>query len=471
MAGSMDRVAEVVEACDAVGALWVGAGGDPAALDGLTLAGAEPALPSSFRIGTAAQASIAAAALAAAEVRAAATGRRPAVAIDVRHAAAEFRSEQYLRIIGSKPPSVWDPLAGLYRTADGHVRLHTNFTHHRDAVVRLLGCDPTRDAVQAALLDHDAVGFETAANEAGAVVAALRSHQDWLAHPQGRAVAGLPPVVIEKIGEAPPRPLPSAGLTALAGLRVLDLSRIIAGPVAGRVLAAHGATVMRIGAPNLPVIDWLVIDTGRGKLSAHADLATEGGRAALAGLLGDADILIQAYRPGALAARGFGPEQAARLRPGIVYASLSAYGDVGPWAGRRGFDSLVQTASGFNDDEGRAAGGGPRAFPCQALDHASGCLLAFGALMARLRQAAEGGSWSVGVSLAGTGHWLRRLGWLPDGLAAPDPGLDAVADLLEVTPSPFGTLRAVRHAAWVEGVPAGWALPPVPLGTHPARWP
>jgi crotonobetainyl-CoA:carnitine CoA-transferase CaiB-like acyl-CoA transferase len=179
----------------------------------------------------------------------------------------------------------------------------------------------------------------------------------------------------------------------LSGLRVLDLSRVIAGPVAGRTLAAHGADVMLISSPNLPAIPWLTIDTGRGKLSSFADLATENGREALRNLLVEADIFSQGYRPQSIAALGFSPQDAARIRPGIVYVSLSAYGHDGPWAGRRGFDSLVQTSTGFNHAEGQAAGvDGPKELPAQILDHVTGYFMAFGAMMARARQAREGGS-------------------------------------------------------------------------------
>jgi hypothetical protein len=278
-------------------------------------------------------------------------------------------------------------------------------------------------------------------------------------------------VRIEKIGEAPARPLPR-GARPLSGLRVLDLTRIIAGPVAGRVLAAHGADVMLISAPGLPFIDWLAKDTGRGKLSAYADITTPDGQAAMRHLIKDADIFVQAFRPGALAARGFGPKDIAALRPGIVYASLSAYGDDGPWASRRGFDSLVQTATGFNSAEARAAGvGGPKELPCQALDHASGYLLAFGAIMARIRQAREGGSWLVRVSLAATGRWIWNLGRVEDGFSCSLPSRDDVADLLETSQSPFGAMRGVRHAAQLSETPATWTRPSVPFGTDPPVWP
>jgi hypothetical protein len=457
---------------DIVSELWRLAGADAEALDHLSLTGGDPVLPSSFRVGAAAQASIAAVGLAAAELRHRAGAPRQQVSVDMRHAAIEFRSEHYLTIDGEAPASFADPLFGAYRAGDGRfVRLHMNFPHHRENVLTLLGCAPTRASIEDALRTWQAIAFETEACRHGCVVAAMRSPDEWAQHPQAGAVASMPVVQIEKIGDAAPRPLPR-GARSLSGLRVLDLTRIIAGPVAGRALAAHGADVMRISAPRLPFIDWLAKDTGRGKLSAYADIATGGGKAALARLIGDADIVLQAYRPGALAARGFGPSDVAALRPGIVYGSLSAYGGAGPWSSRRGFDSLVQTATGFNVAEAQAAGGeGPKELPCQALDHASGYLLAFGAIVARVRQASEGGSYLVRVSLAATGRWIWNLGRVDDGFSCRLPSPDDVADLLEDAASPFGPMRAVRHAAQLSATPAAWTRPSVPLGTHRPVWP
>jgi crotonobetainyl-CoA:carnitine CoA-transferase CaiB-like acyl-CoA transferase len=177
---------------------------------------------------------------------------------------------------------------------------------------------------------------------------------------------------------------------------VLDLSRVIAGPVAGRTLAAHGADVLLISGPDLPAIPWLTIDTGRGKLTSFVELKGELGRGVLRDLLAQADIFSQGYRPRAIATLGFSPEEAARINPGIISVTLSAYGHAGPWAERRGFDSLVQTAVGFNHAEGQAAGvDGPKELPAQMLDHATGYFMAFGAMMAKARQAREGGSWHV----------------------------------------------------------------------------
>jgi crotonobetainyl-CoA:carnitine CoA-transferase CaiB-like acyl-CoA transferase len=278
-------------------------------------------------------------------------------------------------------------------------------------------------------------------------------------------------VSIERIGEAAPKPWPR-GDRPLAGLRVLDLSRVIAGPVAGRTLAAHGADVLLISGPDLPAIPWLAIDTGRGKLTSFVELKSEQGRETLRGLLASADIFSQGYRPRALAALGFAPQDAAKLNPGIVYVSLSAYGHAGPWAERRGFDSLVQTATGFNHAEGQAAGvGGPKELPAQMLDHATGYLMAFGAAMAKARQAREGGSWHVRVSLARTGRWLSNLGRVADGLETEDLTGDAVSPFIEELPSGFGRLRSVSHSAVLSKTPAFWARPAMPLGSHPPQWP
>lgn len=452
--------------------LWNLAGGDAAALSAVTLSGEEPQLPSSFRVAAAAEVSIAAAGLAAARIWQLRSGEEQQVAIDMRHAVVECRSERYLRLEGTPPPPAWDAIAGIYKTRDQRfVRLHTNFPHHRDAICRVLNCKAERDAVQAALMQWDAEPFETAAYAAGGVVSMMRSYEEWSATPQARALAALPVVSIEKIGEAAPKPWPK-GDRPLSGLRVLDLSRVIAGPVAGRTLAAHGADVLLVSGPGLPAIPWLTIDTGRGKLSAFLDLKSIGGRDKLKGLLAKADIFSQGYRPQSLAHLGFSPEEAAKINPGIVYVSLSAYGHVGPWAERRGFDSLVQTSTGFNHAEGQAAGiDGPKELPAQILDHATGYLMAFGAMMAKARQGCEGGSWHVRVSLAQTGRWIWNFGRVADGLETEDLKGDAIKPFVEQTPSGFGPLQAIRHAAQLSRTPAFWARPAVPLGSHPAQWP
>jgi hypothetical protein len=459
----------------ALAALWRDAGLPAAALSRIELAGSGPVVPSSFRIADAAQASLAAAALAAAEIRHARGHGRQDVRVDRTHAVAEACG--WFSVDGVVPEA-WDKISGLYpcgaEAGDaGWVRIHANFAHHRDGALRLLGCPEgaatQRADVERALRGWRAQDFEAAAAEAGLVVAAMRSFEEWDRHPQSAIVAARPLVHIERIGEAAPRELPPIGPAQqpLAGLRVLDLTRILAGPIGCRTLAAHGADVLLVNSPRLPNID-AIAETSRGKRSAHLELRNEAGHVALQRLLADAHVFVQGYRPGGLAALGFGPADLAQARPGIVAVSLSAYGASGPWGGRRGFDSLVQTATGFNHAEAAAAGAAkPQAMPLQILDYAAGFLLAFGAQAALLRQAREGGSWHVQVSLAGVAHWLRGMGRVADGFATARPSL---APFLVSEPSGFGRLVGVRHAAELAETPAQWRLPAMPPGTHAAAW-
>lgn len=455
---------------ESLATLWRLAGLPDAALHFARLTGADPVYPSSFAVATAAQSTIAAAALAACEVGHARGTPRQTVTVDAAHAAAECTA--WFSIDG-RVPELWDRFSGLYRTRDGWVRIHANFAHHRDGALRLLGLDPTtadRAAAEQALLQWDAQAFEDAAAQAGLVATRMRSFAEWDATPAGQAVAAQPLFTISRIGEAPPLELPALreDQRPLEGIRVLDLTRILAGPVGGRALAAYGADVMLVNAPHLPNIE-AIADTSRGKRSALVDLRSQEGRATMRSLLAGAHVFLQGYRPGGLQALGFGPQDAAALRPGLVYVSLTAYGTQGPWKDRRGFDSLVQTAMGFNHAEARAAGdpAKPRPLPMQILDEAPGNLIALGAGAALLRQQREGGSWHVQVSLAQTGHWLRELGRVEDGFAVTPPALDR---FLETSASAYGELRGVRHAAQLGRTPAAWVRPSVRPGDSPPRW-
>ena len=461
----------MTEAKRVLAVLWRQAGGELRGLEALTLTGRDPVLPSSFRIGTVAQVTIAAAGLAAAAVHRARGGVEQEVSVDMRHAAIEFKSESHFRVDDDAPPPLWDPIAGAYRCGDGTwVRIHTNFPHHRDGILEILGCDNQHNSVANALDKWSGAEFETEAARRGMIASMMRTQARWDQHPQGLALAREPLFSLEKIDDAPPEPA-RLGARPLGDVRVLDLTRIIAGPVAGRTLAAHGAEVLLVTSDHLPAVAPLVIDTGHGKRSCHIDLRTPAGQSGLRELITGADLFVQGYRPGSVATLGFSPEAVAKLRPGIIYVSLSAYGHTGPWAGRRGFDSIVQTASGFNAEEAAAAGAkGPKPLPCQALDHASGYLMAFGAMMALVRRMREGGSWHVKVSLARTGRWIRELGRLDSGFDCEIPDHDDIGDLLEESLSGFGRLRAVRHTAQLSETAARWSTPSVPLGTHPSDW-
>jgi crotonobetainyl-CoA:carnitine CoA-transferase CaiB-like acyl-CoA transferase len=342
--------------------------------------------------------------------------------------------------------------------------------NHRQAALATLQCAGEREAVAAAVARWPADALETALADAGGCGVAVRSVAEWQAHPQAVAIAALPVLETRRIGDSEPEALPPAD-RPLSGVRVLDLTRVIAGPVCGRTLAAQGATVMRVDGPRLGDTLPFIIDTGLGKLSALIDLRTATGMQQILSLIRGADVFVQAYRPGALAALGLSPGRLAALRPGLIQVQLSAYGRLGPWAQRRGFDSLVQSCSGIASEEGAAFGGdGPKHLPAQVLDHATGHLAAFGALIALTRRAREGGSWLVEVSLAQTGRWLPGLGRL-DATGCPDPGIADVADLLQSADSKFGRLAHVRPAARFSRTLSFWATPPVPIGTHPPAWP
>ncbi|MEV7965319.1 CoA transferase [Sphaerisporangium sp. NPDC088356] len=337
----------------------------------------------------------------------------------------------------------------------------------------------------------------------------MRSRAEWQDHPQGRAVAELPLIGLDRLGHVGAEvgsgglaragagvgldPLGGAAAGAgagaggrvaagaecgsggrdgaavregrwLEGVRVVDLTRVIAGPVATRTLAAYGAEVLRVGAAHLPEVPGLVISTAFGKRSCELDLRTEDGAAAFRELVAGADVVVQSYRPGALAALGFGPEELAAIRPGIVCVDISAYGSRGPWAGRRGFDSLVQMACGIAHEGG--AGGKPVPLPAQVLDHATGWLAALGVIAGLLRREAEGGSWQVEVALARTALWLDGLGRV-DGTVRSEPEVD---DLLVEIESPFGRLTYVRVPGKIGGVRPSWGSPPPRRGEHPAAW-
>jgi crotonobetainyl-CoA:carnitine CoA-transferase CaiB-like acyl-CoA transferase len=446
--------------------------GHPGSADEATITGADPVVHTRYRVGAAGAAALAAVGIAAADLWQLRTGRRQRIAVDLRAAALSLRSSRYLRLDGKPFDSPWDPLSGIYPTRDGRfIYFHCNFANHRDAMLSVLGAAPERAAVAEAAARRDAAELEEATVAAAGVSVMVRSAAEWAAHPQAAAVGGLPLIEILRIGDAPPEPLPP-GDRPLAGIRVLDLTRVLAGPTCARTLAEHGAEVLKIAGPHLPHSGWIEYDTGHGKLSAHLDLREAAGRNKLRALARRADVFSQSFRPGALDARGFAPDELARLRPGMVCVTLSAFGHRGPWAARRGFDTVVQAVSGMAELQG--AGKGPRFLPVSAIDYVSGYLMAFGAMLALARRAKEGGSWLVRVSLAQTGRWIVERGVLdPAALAdLPEDAPEAeIAALSVETVTPMGRLRHLAPAVQLSETPARWARPAVPLGYHPPDWP
>ncbi len=446
--------------------------GIPAAPEDVAITGDDPVLPTRYRVGAAAAAALAAAGLAAAELWALRTGRRQRVAVDLRAAAVSLRSNIYLRINGEKPPTPWDPLSGFYRTADDSwIYLHCNFPNHRDAALRVLGGAGEKDSVEARARSSSSAALEEAIHAAGGCAGMVRSAEQWAAHPHAAAVADLPLIEITRIGDAPPVPLPP-GDRPLSRVRVLDLTRVLAGPTCARTLAEHGADVLKITAPHLPHSGAIELDTGLGKLSAHLDLRYPEAIDCLRRLVCEADVFSQSYRPEALDRRGFGPTVLAALRPGIIYVTLSAWGHAGPWRHRRGFDSVVQAVSGMATLSG--VDGAPALLPCSAIDYVSGYLMAFGTMVALARRASEGGSWLVRVALARTGKWITD-GGLLDAAAVADipanPPRAELARLLMETAAPEGVIRHLAPVVRLSETAPRWVRAPVPLGFHPPQWP
>ena len=359
----------------------------------IAFSGGDPVFPTPYLVGTAGAAALGAVGAAVADLWFLRTGRSQFVSVDVRSAAAAMRSARYLKIDGKPPKEIWDPLSGYYPVKDGRwVSIHCNFPNHREAAMKVLGNPADRAAAEAVSSGWGGPALEDAIHAAKGCAGLARTTEEWARHPHSEAVVAPPLLEIRKISDSKPEPLP-IGTRPLSGVRVLDLTRVLAGPTCARTLAEHGADVLRITGAHLPDSGTTELDTGIGKLSAHLDLRTVDGVETLRALLRDADVFSQSYRPGTLAARGFSPEQAAALRPGIVYVTLSAWGTEGPWRERRGFDSIVQTVSGMAYAQGAGSEPPkPKLLPVSVIDYVSGYLMAYGAMVALARRAREGGS-------------------------------------------------------------------------------
>ncbi len=439
--------------------------------------GADPVLPTPFRIGAAGAAALAATGLAAADLWELRGGRRQEVSVDVRQAVASLRSGHYLQVNGAAVSTDRNPVMGVYPAKNGRWSyIHANFPNHRAAAMSVLGVPEERDAVRQAVAKWDALELEEAILAAKGAGGMARSMAEWAKHPQAAAIASLPLMEILKIGDSPPEPLPEAE-RPLSGIRVLDLTRVLAGPTSARTLAEHGADVMKITAPHLPNIGYQEYDTGHGKLQAHLDLRQPQDVETLRGLVREADVFTQGYRPGTLGNRGLSPEALSQLRPGLVYVSMCAFSHVGPWASRRGFDTVVQTVSGITTRQAElfpGANPGPQFYPVSAIDYLTGYLMAFGAMVALARRAREGGSWLVRISLAQTGRWLVDRGEVPQAaLKDVDKELypAEIARWSIESDTPVGRLRHLGPTVRMSETAPYWARPSAPLGHHQPVWP
>ncbi|WP_037852836.1 CoA transferase [Streptomyces sp. NRRL S-1824] len=463
---------------------WDALGGDPALLDRIDGGGPAGLLPARLPVMELARSTVAVCALAAAELAArragSAGGPVERVRVDDGAVATAFLSERHLRVDG-RAPTNFAPLSRFWRTADGWVRTHANYPHHRARLLAALGlpADTGVDAVAAVLAERRAVEIEETVYAAGGLAVALRTPEEWAAHEQGAAIATRPLLTLDRTegpGQVGARRLPAVSgspLLPAAGLRVLDMTRVLAGPVATRTLALLGADVLRIDAPQLPESQDAHNDTGFGKRSVSLDLGDRADRATFDELLTAADVLVTGYRPGALEAYGLTPEALAVRRPGLVLAQVSAWGRYGPWHERRGFDSLVQVATGIAAVEGEA--GTPGALPAQALDHGTGYLLAAGVLRALTEQHEDGGSRLLRLALGQTARWLcGGLTRTQDPYGPSETyGLSETYDPekhLGSTDSALGRLRYALPPVSFAGGPADWSRPPGRLGADAPKW-
>ncbi len=440
--------------------------------------GREPILPSPHYLGTGAAVVRLLTGLAAGELWRLRTGRSQDVVVDARHAAAALRSYMHAHPVG-QPPIPLDGAARVRGTVritrivaarDGrYVQLHGSF-HDGPQILDELGLDDaaTLDEIDAAVAGRDAFELEAAFIRRAVCGGVVRSKEEWASHPQGRVLSDLPAVTITRIGDAPPEPLPE-GDRPTTGVRVLDLTRVLAGPTVAKTLAEHGADVLHVGAPHLEGGGPFELETGIGKRQAVLDLNQADQAEAMRDLIRGADVFSQGYRLGTLDRRGFSPAQVAALRPGIVYVSENCYGHTGTWSSRPGWEQLGQAATGMSYREGQAATDGvPRLAPAAVNDYSTGYLAAYGAMMALGRRAIEGGSWHVQASLSQTCMWYQRLGHDNDMTAA-DPG-DIGPFLAEMDTPDFGRIQYLTPALYLSETSPRWDLPPARQGAHEAGW-
>ena len=454
---------------------------DLAPLNAPAFSGDDPIIPTPFRAAAAASAALGLEAAAAGEIWRLRSGDRQEIAVDAKAAAASLVSFGLLRRDGAVVPRPAESNAtvGLYRTMDGRwIHLHGGFPHLEKRTLDLLNAQNTKESVSESVARWNASALEDALaymNQCGAVV---RTQEEWRAGSQGLTLSDTPPIRLTRIGDAPPLRLPDAK-QPLEGVRVLDLTRVLAGPSVGKTLAMHGADVLSIRAERLPTIDVFDLDTGFGKRSAFLDLAKPGDAETLRTLAREAHVFVDSYRPGALAKLGFSPAALSHVSPGIVYVSVSCYGMRGPWAARRGWEQLAQSATGLAVEQGAfaAARAGarrdtvPQLIPAAVCDYTTGYLAAAGAAAALLRRIREGGSWLVEVSLCATAMWLQSLGEIPFAQVPdswnPREGLDGYFQSCETG---RGRLDCLGPVVRMEKTPPAWRSPPPEPGADGPHW-
>jgi crotonobetainyl-CoA:carnitine CoA-transferase CaiB-like acyl-CoA transferase len=445
------------------------AGLELAAETDLTIEGDDPVLESPFRVAEVAATALGLVGQEANRIWQMRGGRPQSLSVDLRHAAASLRSYEQLKVDRPEPlpPRNPPPVTAIYECSDSRfIHLHGSFTHAPGILEELgLGLTATREDIAAATRQRVSWELEDALAAKGLCNAVCRTNDEWLAHPQGALLATKPVVEVTKIGDGPLQPL-GEGPRPLSGVRVLDLTRVLAGPTCARTLAEHGADVLHIASPSLPTIERFEMDTGHGKRQAYIDLTDPAQAETLFDLVREAGVFSQGFQYRSLERRGLGPQQLAAIRPGIIYVSENAFGIDGPWQERPGWEQLAQATTGVCVVQGGE--GSPVLAPAAMNDYTTGYLAALGTMVALQRRATEGGSWAVKVSLSQTSMWYYRAGHHLDRTTA--TGLGDVTPFLETHPTDYGTMTHLRPPLRMSDTMPRWEQPTAPLGTHGPAW-
>ncbi len=446
--------------------------GSPA--EKIAVNGADPVLSTRLRLGETTADILLAIGVAVNDVWEMHKGERQNLEIRVEHAAAALRSYSYLALDHADINSEFTQQIGRqgistpHLTKDGRYLLpHMGLAHLARKIMDILDCEYELDSVVRAVARWDALELENAIAEVGACGAMVRTEEEWQGHAQGQILAARPVIEITKIADSEPEPVPE-GVRPLSGIRILDLTRILAGPTCGRTLAEHGADVLMVTARHLPQTQYFVVDTSHGKRTTFLDFNQAQQKKTLLKLVKEADVFSQGYRPGVMSRYGLSPQELAEIRPGIIYTSMNCYGYEGPFADRAGWEQLAQTVTGIAAEQG--AGLRPRLLPAAACDYTTGYLAAYGTLLALGRRAREGGSYHVRASLCQSGMIIQRQQRVEYEREGMEIDHRLVDEILLTTSTPYGKMKHLGPDLKMSKTAPRWDLPSSPLGTHDAVW-
>ena len=445
----------------------------------MSIGGHDPVLSSRFSLGETAADIQMAIGVAVNDIWETRTGHRQDLSTRIEYAAAALKSYQYLSVPADEANTAFaiqrgrQAISTPHPTKDGRFFLpHMGLPHLAERILKILDCKYELTSVVEAVSNWDAQSLEDAVAEVQGCGAMVRSEQEWLDHSQGANLALKPVIEIVKIGDSEPEQFPKVTAARdesrpLDSIRVLDLTRILAGPTCARTLAEHGADVLMVTASDLPQTEYFVMDTSHGKRTTYLDLKDVEQRSRLLELVKGADVFSQGYRPGVMSRLGLSPEEMAHLRPGIIYTSMNCYGFDGPFSDRAGWEQLAQTVTGMAAEQGGAT---PRLLPAAVCDYTTGYLAAYGTLLALGLRARVGGSYHVKASLCQSAMFVQRQDRVDYEEENMDIDPELIAEIMCSTNTPFGEMKHLGPVLTMSDTPPRWQLPSSPLGTHKAEW-